>query len=544
MKYLPNIALLSLFLSIAKVGYTQEIAWDNTAKSKWNPVFQEVSIPSSQDSSNQQAYFFKSTSKRPQPLIISLHTWSGDFRQADPLTKEILARNWNYIHPDFRGMNRTPKAMGSPFVISDIKDAISYAVKQGNVDTSEIHIIGVSGGGFATLCAYMQLDYPIKSFSAWAPISNIEAWYWESLGRGQKYAADIAAALGGEFNAREARKRSPLFQLYPKQRRQNSALYIYEGIHDGYTGSVPITQAINMYNRLVAEQKYQVSNSDSISAIAPSDQQLVSDREIIDLLTKRTVPTAEQGTKSLFDRKVYLEKQTDNIHLTIFEGTHEQLPQALAFIPVHQQDLSHYQILTIGDSNGEIKGGWVTQLGHYFPNANIINMSSSGRSIGFDPEGVSMANALKHIDSYLTEAKAKSLKHPFDYIIVCLGTNDTKVEFKDRQGEVPKNLAALLTKIKKHGISTKKTRLLYVSPPPIVPRNAKYVDSDNRLADLIAQLKATTSALGFQFVDAYHPLLGILDYYAADGLHMSAAGQAIVAAQIITAIEESPKHKH
>ncbi len=542
MKQLLKITLLTFYLSIGKIGFTQEIPWDNTTNIIWDKVFHEVTIPSSIDNTNQQAYFFKSTKQRPQPLIISLHTWSGDFRQKDPLTKEIVARNWNYIHPDFRGANLTPKSMGSPFTISDIKDAIDYAIKHGNVDTSEIHIIGVSGGGFATLCTYMQLDYPIKSFSAWAPISDIEAWYWESIGRGKKYANDIVSALGGEFKAAEARKRSPLFQNYPKYTREKSALYIYEGIHDGYTGSVPITQSINMYNRLIAEQKYQVRNIDSISLFAASDQDLVSDREIIDLLTKRTI-SSEQIEKKLFDRKVYLERHTEYIHLTIFDGSHEQLPQALACIPVQQIDPSPYQILTIGDSNGQVKGGWVDQLKHDLPNAKIINISASGRTIGFDPEGNAEGNALRNIDRYLVEAREKRNETPYDFIVVCLGTNDTKVEFKDRQSEISKNLSSLLTKIKAHSIATKSTRLLYVSPPPIVAKSAKYLNSDKRLATLLPQLKATASALGFEFVDTYHPLLGIFDYYAEDGLHMSEGGQAILASQIITVMEKSPKNK-
>ena len=130
---------------------------------------------------------YKSTSKTSQPLIVSLHTWSGYYNQTDPLTKEILARDWNYIHPDFRGANRTPSSMGSPLALADIEDAIQYALKHTNANPEEVHIIGVSGGGFATLAAFMNIEYPVKSFSAWVPISDIEAWYWvEICGRYSK----------------------------------------------------------------------------------------------------------------------------------------------------------------------------------------------------------------------------------------------------------------------------------------------------------------------------------------------------------------------
>ena len=59
----------------------------------------------------------------------------------------------------------------------------------------EVHIIGVSGGGFATLAAFMNIEYPVKSFSAWVPISDIEAWYWECVGRGSRYAEDILSVV-------------------------------------------------------------------------------------------------------------------------------------------------------------------------------------------------------------------------------------------------------------------------------------------------------------------------------------------------------------
>lgn len=79
------IALFSLNLFAQK-----QPEWDNTSKSEWNPAFSVIDIPSTKDGSLQKAYFYKSTDVKPQPLIISLHTWSGNYTQKDPLTKEIL----------------------------------------------------------------------------------------------------------------------------------------------------------------------------------------------------------------------------------------------------------------------------------------------------------------------------------------------------------------------------------------------------------------------------------------------------------------------
>jgi lysophospholipase L1-like esterase/dienelactone hydrolase len=520
-------------------------AWDNTSKSNWNEAFKKVEIKSSQDGNIQNAYLYATKSKTKKPLIISLHTWSGDYTQKDPLTNEILARDWNYIHPDFRGTNNKTDAMVSPKVIADLEDAIQYALKNTNTDPEDVHIVGVSGGGLATLSAYMNIKYPVKSFSAWAPISDLESWYWESIGRKQKYAADILKATSKDsvFNAEEARLRSPLLQQFPKELRKNAKLYIYEGIHDGYTGSVPITHSINMYNRLVGELKYGSPKLDDIMPKANTDAKLVAEKEIISLVTKQYNPSFDKKEK-LFDRNIYLSREFENIQLTIFEGGHEQIPQALGLIPVKKTSDSKYNILTLGDSNGEIKMGWVTQLKKMLPNANIVNISKSGRTIGFDNNGRKELNALANIDDYLNEAQAKIGNKKYDFIIVCLGTNDTKKDFADKQKEVVANFDTLLSKITQHPLSKKsKPKFIYVTPPPMRTKNIleKYNGGNERIEQLVPQFTSIAQAKKFAVIDVYHPLLGILDYYAEDGIHMASSGQEIIAAEIIETIQKIKK---
>ena len=70
------------------------------------------------------------------------------------------------------------------------------------MDKDQVHIIGVSGGGYATLLAFMKLDYPVRSFNAWASISSLEDWYWECKGRGLKYAHDIELVTIGRKGVR------------------------------------------------------------------------------------------------------------------------------------------------------------------------------------------------------------------------------------------------------------------------------------------------------------------------------------------------------
>jgi lysophospholipase L1-like esterase len=292
---------------------TAKIQWDDQRNDSWPEAFKVVEIPSSLDGEIQKAYFYKSTETSARPLIVSLHTWSGDYTQEDPLALQVMERDWNFIHPDFRGVNNSPKALGSKFAIQDIEDAISYAMKNSNVDLSNIHVIGASGGGYATLYTFMNTRHHIRTFSAWVPISDIEAWYYQSAGRKNKYATHILAATSSGdtlLNSREAHERSPLFMDTPTNLRESSKLFIYAGIHDGYEGSVPISQSIDFYNKVIKD-------------FGADDEQLVSDKEIIDLLSMRSYP--EKPSEMIGDRQVIFKRSFKNISLVLFEGKHEML---------------------------------------------------------------------------------------------------------------------------------------------------------------------------------------------------------------------------
>jgi len=129
--------------------------------------FVRVEIKSKIDNHMQPAIFYNSGSKTKKPLIIYLHSWSGNFLQGRSLAQKVIKLDWNYISPDFRGPNNNPEACGSPLVVSDIEDAIDYAVKNGNVNEKQIHIVGGSGGAHAALLSYMKVRRRVNSFSAW-----------------------------------------------------------------------------------------------------------------------------------------------------------------------------------------------------------------------------------------------------------------------------------------------------------------------------------------------------------------------------------------
>lgn len=320
MKYLiSGLLILTGFLSA-----NAQISWDDTQNKVWPLPFKEVEIPSSADGKIQKAYFFTSTSNQSQPLIVSLHTWSGNYQQKDPLVKQILENNWNYIHPDFRGPNYTAEACGSPLVVSDIDDAIDYALQNTNADPNNVHVIGVSGGGYATLLAYMQSKHPVRTFAAWASIADINAWYHETKARNLKYASHIALATTGDstgIDIEETKKRSPIFMSTPVKHRQESKLFIYTGVHDGYKGSVPITHSLNIYNKIVID--YQPS----------ATEELIPENVIRRLLTARSLPGSNYDR--IGDRKIHFQKRfEDKLQVTIFEGGHEMLvEESLKHVP-------------------------------------------------------------------------------------------------------------------------------------------------------------------------------------------------------------------
>lgn len=290
------------------------IKFDDTEEAEWSKDFEIVEIESSIDKSVQKSYFYKSKSKEPKPLIVSLHTWSGYYNQNDDLAEICKQKDLNYIHPDFRGANKTIDACCSELALADIDDAITYAIRNSNIDTSKIYVIGESGGGYATLSTFMKSKHNIKKLSAWASITDLIAWYNESKIRNNIYAANILECTGSEsgLNIENAKQKSPLYWNTPTEKFQDTKLFIYAGIYDGIIGSVPITHSINFYNKVLTDLKV----SDPLS--------YVSTTEKLNLLEKRE-PLGEFG--NIADRKIFLKKSFENISLIIFEGNHEMLTE-------------------------------------------------------------------------------------------------------------------------------------------------------------------------------------------------------------------------
>lgn len=524
--------ILSVLLSWQFIVKAQgDPAWDNTKDKQWGSGFMLAEIPSSADGSLQKAWFHWSA-KKSQPLIVSLHTWSGDYSQEDPLANEVLLRDWNYIHADFRGPNNRPQACGSPLVLSDLLDAIHYAVKESGADSMEVHIVGVSGGGYLTLLAYMKLPYPVRSFSAWAPISDLENWYWESKGRHNKYAVDLekVAGLPAGMDWDLLESRSPLRLPVPPT-RDNAELFIYEGIHDGYTGSVPITHSILFYNKIVAAKYPKASRV------------RMPDSVCLSLVNKQCNPEAD-SSRRLGARIIHWQQQQPGVSLTLFEGGHEMLVnQALALLPIDEiKNLNRLKIVTIGDSNGAFDFGWPQQLKKLLPWSTIINHSIAGNTIGFDNLGRPDLNTLKNIDSFLMEScKELGKEASPDWLILGLGTNDTKRIFANRQKEVSAHLDQLLSSITAwfRKMNLTMPQVLLITPSPMDEKKvdqAKYGGGDERIRKNNKAFFDIARKHGVNFLDSYSQLKPDFSSKTLDGIHLKPAAQFELAEIIVDLI--------
>lgn len=524
--------ILTLLIFIRSGAQQPGPEWDKITSGKWGKPFRQLQLHSSADQSLQQAWMYTTTSAIPQPLVVSLHTWNGDFSQEDPVAAEAMLRNWNYIHPDFRGANTKPEACGSNLVLSDISDAIRYMISTGLVDTSAIHVVGVSGGGYTALMAYMLLDEPVRTFSAWVPLSDLNNWYRETQARGLKYANDLekVATVDGQLKLIVLNERSPLQLPCTHSRIKNRELQLYTGIHDGYTGSVPVSHTLLFFNKAAA----------CLQPGKPADQ--IPDADIISLLARRTTPY-QPGDLTVYGRKIHYRQQLPGLSVTVFEGGHEMLAPAVLSLLPGQAVAQQLRIVTIGDSNGALPYGWPAQLRKLLPFANLQNFSMAGNTIGFDNLGQEKLNTLRNIEKYLTASAAafKPGASP-DFVFIGLGTNDTKDIFSNRQDEVPEHLNQLISSIGQYYTARQQPCpvICILAAPPLNELRAdtaKYKGCSARIVRNNRKFAAIAGRQQVLLIDPYETIRHTADSFIPDGIHLNPAGQFICASRLAAFIQ-------
>ncbi len=304
----PLIALLPCLVAFAAAA----------AEDPAPPVFAEVRITSAADGSRQPArWYAPSATAEPVPLLVMLHSWNGDYKQrglSDEALVECANRGWALIHPHFRGPNKNPKACASPEAVQDVLDAIAFAQSQARIDKKRIHLLGTSGGGHMSLMMACKAPHLFAGVSAWVPPTDLAVWHRETARGGHTYARDLEAITGGKPGQSKAidaqyHARSPLFHLHLAR---GVNIDINVGIHDGHTGSIPISHSLNAFNRLA-----QVNQQPAKRLTESQQDHMIKQRTIPQSLAKETEKDDTRKKPVLFRRTA------GPVRLTIFNGTHE-----------------------------------------------------------------------------------------------------------------------------------------------------------------------------------------------------------------------------
>lgn len=284
------------------------------------PEVRVIRYPVAADNSEQPSLFWapELPEGKRAPLLVALHTWSGDYLQAGGEAKYAewcLQNGWIFLHPNFRGPNRTPQALGSDLMVADIRAAVDWAKANAPVDETRIYAIGVSGGGHATQLLAGRTPEIWAGISSWCGIADVAAWHAETTAAGRKnYAANIEGAIGGAPGATESTKaeavhRSPLTWL---AQAATVPLDLNHGIDDGRTGSVPFSHSLNAFNAVVPESARLPASA--IAGWYADPATLPRDPGLKDPLYGANPP-------------VY-RKTHGNTRVTIFQGGHEILHEA------------------------------------------------------------------------------------------------------------------------------------------------------------------------------------------------------------------------
>lgn len=278
----------------------------------WPDAVEEIRYISSADNTEQPALLYNPGTAKAVPLLVALHTWNGDYLQKEPQYAYWCIKNgWGMIHPHFRGGNNNPEACCSELVVQDIVSAVHYAEKLFNVDESRIYLVGVSGGGHASLLMAGRHPEIWAAVSAWCPIYDLKAWHEETARRGHCYYSRMIEQCCGGVSGDSVAVDNEYSRRSPSSWLKNAvglSLDINTGIADGHAGSVSVSQALNAYNAL-AEDGFGISEG-TIAAISAAPEMPGDLKQQIDDPLYASSP-------------VLFRKTTGSSRVTVFQGGHQ-----------------------------------------------------------------------------------------------------------------------------------------------------------------------------------------------------------------------------
>lgn len=271
-------------------------------------------------------------SSSPAPLLVYLHSWSGDYKQRNlGWFQQAVQRDWIYMQPDFRGPNQRPEACGSALARQDVLDAIAWVRDRWLVDDQRIYLAGASGGGHMAMLMAGHHPDRFSAVSAWVGISDLAQWYRFRVGVSpqDKYAAMIVASLQGvpgssaQVDA-DYQERSPLYQLADTG---DLPIDLAAGIWDGKRGSVPIWHTLAAFNALARQH--------GVAGVDPGTMRMLQEREpppqqpanSPGISESDTEPSTRDDPRGRYPREIHLRQYAGPVRVTIFEGGHESLPE-------------------------------------------------------------------------------------------------------------------------------------------------------------------------------------------------------------------------
>ena len=303
---------LGTLLACSPWAHAEEKKAENPLEG-WPEGAREVLIVSTADGTEQPSIYRPADTNAPAPLLVGLHTWSFTYLQkgGKNYAQWCVKHGWHFIHPNFRGRLGTPQATGSELVVQDILDAVEYAKKNGNVDTTRIYLAGLSGGGYTSMLMAGRAPEVWAGVSAWVPITDLKAWYEEG-----KFLGPLKNACGGipgdspEVD-KQYRQRSPVTHLH---RAIDLPLDINHGIRDA---TVPCSHSLRAFN-IVAK---------------PEDR--IADEDVRYFADKMEVPPHLKGEwkDPDYNPKILFRRESGNARVTIFDGGHGMnKPAALTWL--------------------------------------------------------------------------------------------------------------------------------------------------------------------------------------------------------------------
>ena len=283
------------------------------------PKLTEMFVKSSLDGTMQPSLYWapERAASEPTPLLVFLHSWSGDYRQDNAAwQQEAVKRGWSYLHPNFRGVNRQPEACGSRLARQDIVDAIDALAKQIQIDSRRIYLAGTSGGGHMAMLMASYFPERFAAVSAWVGIADLADWhdFHVQEGKPDRYALMTRDSLGGPPGTSpvvdaQYRERSPLYHL---SRTGSLPIELAAGVKDGKTGSVPIRHSLRAFNVIATAR--------GAATIAESDMETLWNNGRL----PQPLP-GDEAEDTTLGRAVLLRRYAGSARVTIFDGGHEGL---------------------------------------------------------------------------------------------------------------------------------------------------------------------------------------------------------------------------